>query len=170
MNKGYIQLYTGNGKGKTTAALGLASRAAGAGLKVLFAQFLKKGPYSELSSLERLDISVKQFGSGEFVMDVPQQRDHALAVTGLEEVAEVLAGGEYDVVVLDEINNVLDKGLIQLEDLIAALKGRAEHTEVILTGRNAPEKLIALADLATEMREVKHYFTRGVTARDGIEQ
>lgn len=170
MQRGYIHVYTGNGKGKTTAAIGLAVRASGAGLKVLFAQFMKKGHFSEVTALDRLNIPVRQFGTGSFVSDTPSTEDKRLAAVGLEEAAEYLAGGAYDVVILDEINCALSYGLITVSDLVSALEGRAAHTEVILTGRNAPRELLDHADLVTEMTEHKHYYDNGTDARVGIEK
>lgn len=169
---GYIHVYTGDGKGKTTAALGLALRAYGAGLKVLFAQFLKKGDYSELKALERLSdgVSVRQYGTGAFVGGSPTLDDFEAARKGMEETARFLKMGEYDLVVLDEANVALFYDLIRADELIAALRSRDRGVEVVITGRNAPHALMEFADLVTDMREVKHYYGKGVKAREGIEK
>ena len=170
--KGYIHVYTGNGKGKTTAALGLAIRAAGAGLKVFFCQFLKSGNYSEHEALKRFSdlIEVRQYGRGCFIRGEPQKEDIEAATKGLLEVKDVISSGKYDVVILDEANIAIYYGLIKLDQLIEILKSRPSHVEVVITGRNADPKLIEEADLVTEMREIKHYYKKGVLARTGIER
>jgi len=147
--RGYVQVYTGNGKGKTTAAFGLALRAAGAGLKVYIGQFLKKGEYSELNSINRFKdlIKVEQFGG-----------------------KEIIFSREYDVVILDEINVALYYRLLSEEDLINLIKNKPSDVELVLTGRYASSQIIKIADLVTEMRKIKHYFSKGVTARKGIEK
>jgi cob(I)alamin adenosyltransferase len=169
--KGYIQLYTGNGKGKTTAALGLALRAAGAGLKVFIGQFVKGMPYAELDALKRFapQITVRQFGRDCFIVHEPQSEDISLARAGLEEVAGIIAGREFDVVVLDEVCIALHYKLFGEQELIDILHSKPDSTELILTGRYAPQSLIELADLVTEMKEVKHYYNNGIEARKGIE-
>nr|WP_320012495.1 cob(I)yrinic acid a,c-diamide adenosyltransferase [uncultured Desulfobulbus sp.] len=168
---GYIQVYTGNGKGKTTAALGVSLRAAAAGLKVFIGQFVKGMHYSELDLLPSLpNITLKQYGRGCFIYSQPTQEDYAAAQDGLAEMAQILHSGSYDLVVLDEINIALYFKLFPVEDLIEALKARAPKVEVILTGRYAPQEIIDMADLVTEMREVKHYYEQGVEARTGIEK
>jgi len=170
--KGYVHVYTGEGKGKTTATLGLIIRAAGAGMKVFLAQFLKKGDYSELNALQRFDdlITVEQYGVGRFIKGKPLPEDIEGARRGLEKVKAVLASGKYDMVVLDEANVALHFKLFSLEDLLALIDSRPEATELVITGRNAAPELIARADLVTEMREIKHYYDAGVTARVGIEK
>jgi cob(I)alamin adenosyltransferase len=168
--RGYIHVYTGNGKGKTTAALGLSLRAAAAGKKVYIAQFVKGMHYSELDLLPSIaNITLKQYGRGCFIYTDPTEEDIA-ARAGLSEMARILNSGEYDLVVLDEVNIALYYGLFSFEDLKAALLQRAEQVEVVLTGRYAPQELIDMADLVTEMREIKHYYTMGVEARTGIEK
>ena len=169
--KGYIHVYTGNGKGKTTAALGLALRATGAGKKVFFAQFVKGKAYAELKALREYipGIEVRQYGRDCFIHKVPGQEDIDAAVNGLKEVAGILAAGRYGVVVLDEACIALYYNLFTVDDLLSVLRNRHPGTEVILTGRNAPKKLLEEADLVTEMQEIKHYWTRGVEARPGIE-
>lgn len=167
---GYIQLYTGNGKGKTTAALGLALRAAGAGKKVLIAQFVKGMHYSELDALKRFPkIEIRQYGLGCFIVNQPTEDDIKAAVRGLEEVTEIITGNHADLVILDEVCIALYYNLFPLERVVSLIQGKPKEMEVILTGRYAPDVLIELADLVTEMKEVKHYYTRGIEARKGIE-
>lgn len=169
--KGYIQVYTGNSKGKTTAALGLALRAMGAGHRVFIAQFIKKGKTSEHKALERFKdlIEIKQFGTG-FIRTEDQLPIAAnAALKGLKVVTEVLKSGKYDMVILDEINVAIFKKLISLEDVFKLIEIKPEHVELVLTGRYADDRLIEKADLVTEMKEIKHYFSSGVKARKGIE-
>jgi cob(I)alamin adenosyltransferase len=169
--KGYIQVYTGNGKGKTTAALGLSLRTAGSGKKVYIAQFIKGMHYSELGILSRIEnITVRQYGRGCFIYSEPTQEDREAALTGLTEIKEILRSGKYDVVVLDEANVALYYGLFGFDELKEALMNRAAHVEVVITGRYAPRELLDMADLITEMKEIKHYYASGVEARVGIEK
>jgi cob(I)alamin adenosyltransferase len=172
MQKGYLQVYTGDGKGKTTAALGLAVRAAGAGFKVYIAQFLKKGDYSELKALERFSelITVEQFGLGRFVKGQPGADDIAAARRGLQSVRQVLSCGNHQMVILDEANVAAACGLLSVEDLLAVIEQKPDHVELILTGRGAAQQIIAKADLVSEVKAVKHYFNNGVMARVGIEK
>ncbi|NYT05271.1 MAG: cob(I)yrinic acid a,c-diamide adenosyltransferase, partial [Methanomicrobiales archaeon] len=157
--KGRIQIYTGNGKGKTTAALGLSLRSVCAGGRVFFGQFLKGSPCSELSAPGFLPgFTIEQFGRGSFLSGEPCTEDVASARNGLERCRAILEEGAHDLVVLDEVNVALHYGLFGVEEVTAMLQGRADHVEVVLTGRYAPESLIAVADLVTEMREIKHYF------------
>lgn len=169
--KGYIQIYTGNGKGKTTAAIGLAVRAVGAGKKVFFAQFVKGQIYSEIKAINEFlpSIKVKQYGLDCFIYNDPTPADIAAAREGFEEVAKIIASGEYDVVILDEANIALHYRLFSVDELLTLLKSKPKQTEIIITGRYAPDELIELADLVTEMKEIKHYYTQGVEARIGIE-
>ncbi|MGA1819996.1 MAG: cob(I)yrinic acid a,c-diamide adenosyltransferase [Thermoplasmatota archaeon] len=169
--KGYVQVYTGDGKGKTTASLGLGLRAAGAGLKVRMVQFMKGRRYSELDALENIDnFTISQHGRDEFVSrEDPEQIDIDLAREGFETACGVVLSGEYDLVILDEINVAVDFGLLSLEEVIELVRSKPEHVELVLTGRYASKELIELADLATEMREVKHFYQKGVEARKGIE-
>ncbi len=170
MNKGYIQVYTGNGKGKTTAALGISLRAVCAGKKVFFGQFMKGQPYSELAAAALLPgLSMEQFGGLCFVGSKPTAEDQAEAKLGLIKMREILVSKEYDVVVFDELNTAMFFNLVSIEDVLAVLDLKPMGTEVIITGRYAPEEIIARADLVTEMREIKHYYTQGVPARKGIE-
>lgn len=166
-----FQVYTGNGKGKTTAAFGLALRAAGAGKKVFFAQFVKGKTYSEIKAVEQWlpSITVKQFGRGCFIVKQPQQADIDAARNGLNEVKNILKSGEYQLVVLDEANIAIFYKLFTTSELIEAIENRHTDTEVIVTGRYAPQELIDAADLVTEMKEIKHYYNNGIEAREGIE-
>ena len=169
--KGYIQIYTGNGKGKTTAAIGLSVRAVGAGKKVFFAQFVKGRIYSEVKAIQNLlpSITVKQYGLEYFINKNPTQADIDMARKGFDEVSEIIASGQYNVVVLDEANIAIYYHLFTIEELIDVLKKKPDETEIIITGRYASLELIAVADLVTEMQEVKHYYLQGVEARVGIE-
>ncbi len=165
-----IQIYTGKGKGKTTAALGLALRAAGAGKKVYICQFLKGKYCCEHISLKALrNIKFKQFGSGSLIKDSPAKKDFALAKCGLEAAKKVIRDKKCDVLILDEINAALNLGLIKTKDIVELIKKTPRETELILTGRSAPAQLLKLADLVSEIREIKHYYKKGVKARKGIE-
>ena len=170
-SKGYIHVYTGNGKGKTTAALGLAIRAVGAGKKVYFAQFVKGKPYSENEAVKKYipDITIKQFGMGCFIVEKPTDADIQAAQNGLAEVAVILKSEKYNVVVLDEATIALYYRLFSIREFLDVLKNKNPETEVVVTGRYAPRSLTHLADLVTEMQEVKHYYSNGVEARKGIE-
>lgn len=167
----YFQIYTGNGKGKTTAAFGLALRAVGAGKKVFFAQFVKGKTYSEIKAVEQWlpSITVKQFGRGCFIVKQPQQADIDAARNGLNEVRNILQSGEYQLVVLDEANIAIFYKLFTVGELFEAIENRHTDTEVVVTGRYAPQELIDAADLVTEMKEIKHYYNNGIEAREGIE-
>lgn len=165
-----IQVYTGNGKGKTTAAIGLAIRATGAGMNVYIGQFIKKKHCSEISALSKIKkIKIEQFGRGCFIKKNINQKDRQAAKEGIQKVITVIKNKRYPVIILDEINVALNLGLIELEDLIGIIKGCPSTIELILTGRNAHPRIIQLSDLASEIKEVKHYFKRGTKARKGIE-
>lgn len=167
---GYAHIYTGNGKGKTTAALGLALRAAGAGLKVYIGQFLKNNCYSELILLKKIkNIKVEQFGSRCFIKNKPRKNDIELAKSGLNKIKKVILDNTYNVVILDEINVALHLGLLELKDVVSLIKGLPKKTEVVLTGRYAHPEIIKIADLVSEIKQVKHYFKKGIKARRGIE-
>jgi cob(I)alamin adenosyltransferase len=170
--KGYIQVYTGNGKGKTTAALGFSIRAAGAGLKVFILQFLKKGNYSEIKALECFSdlITVEQYGLGRFVRGKPSSDDIEAGRKGLEKLKSVIAAGEHDVVVIEEGNVAVMFGLFSVQDLLSVIENRPENMEIIITGRGAAPEIIEKADLVTEMKEIKHYYQKGIKARVGIEK
>ena len=173
MEKGFIQVYTGNGKGKTTAALGLALRAVGHGLKVLIIQFMKGNiNYGELESSKKLSpsLTIKQMGRETFVSKTnPDPIDIRLAQDGFALAKKMIADKEYDIVILDEINVAIDYGLILLSDLLQVIDSKPETVELILTGRNAKPEILEKADLVTEMVELKHYYKNGVSAREGIE-
>lgn len=170
--KGYIHIYTGNGKGKTTAALGLAIRAAGAGLKVFMAQFIKGQQYSELNSLSRLSdqITVEQYGLPQFLNGKPAVSDIEAAHAGLERVKSSMLSGRFDVIIVDEGNVAVTYGLISKQDLLDLIAMKPEALELVITGRDALPEIIDKADLVTEMKAVKHYFNTGVNARVGIEK
>ncbi len=169
--KGYVQVYTGDGKGKTTAALGLALRSAGAGLKVYIAQFVKGEEYSEHKALARLSdsITIKQFGRG-FVGKLPDERDVKAAQEGLKEAGEIMCSGRYNVIILDEANIAVRLNLFSAEELLDFIRARPKDVELIITGRMADPRIIEQADLVTEMGEIKHYYQEGVQARYGIEK
>ena len=178
MNKGLVQVYTGSGKGKTTAALGLALRAVGQGLRVCIVQFMKPTDFEtgEKIAAQRLEpaLQIKQFGNSSvwgkgrpkegITSDMKQAARNALdfAINNADQ-------GHYDIMVLDEINVALNQDLLKLDDVLAFVKGKPENIELILTGREAPQQLIEAADLVTEMREIKHPYQSGIKARKGIE-
>lgn len=170
MAKGYVHIYTGNGKGKTTAALGLAIRAVCAGKKVFFGQFIKGMDYSELACTGFVpNLEMEQFGRDCFIYHAPTEEDIRCAKEGLKEFEEILSRDDYDIVVMDELNIALHYKLFSVEEVIHIIKNRKEHIELIITGRYTPDELIEMADVVTEMKEVKHYYTSGVEARKGIE-
>jgi cob(I)alamin adenosyltransferase len=171
MNHGYVQVYTGNGKGKTTAAIGLAVRAAGAGMKVYFCQFLKGQNSSELNSLQQLKdhIEIRHFGNESFVTGIPSESDLNVAMDGFEEGVNAVMSGAYDLVVLDEINYAIYLNLIKLQSVVQLIRNKPDKVEIVLTGRNAAKEIIECADLVSEIKEIKHYFNKGVVARIGIE-
>lgn len=168
-----MQVYTGNGKGKTTAALGQAIRALGHGQRVFMLQFMKGSKnYGELKIASRLapDFIIEQSGRDEFVDKLnPAPVDIELARQGLARAKEILASGEFDMVILDEINVAVDFGLLPVEEVTAMLKSRPRHIDVVLTGRYAHPDILALADLVSDVQEVRHHYHRGVEAREGIE-
>lgn len=172
--KGYIQIYTGNGKGKTTAAIGLAVRAAGHGYRTYIGQFLKGQKYGELAGLAELSrlIEIKQFGRNAFVHvnKNPDPRDIAKAEEGLEHCRNALLSGNFRLVILDEINIAVHFNLFSEKKVLELMDEKPAGVELVLTGRKAPESFIERADLVTEMREVKHYYTRNIAARNGIER
>jgi len=172
LTKGYIQIYTGEGKGKTTAALGLALRAVGAGLKVYIGQFMKTGAYSEVEGLRLLgdQVRIEQFGGDKFIVGEPTKEDRERAAAGFARVKEIVLRGGFDVVILEEVNIALKIGLLPLDGVLGLLDRKPEEVEIVCTGRGAPEELIEAADLVTEMRNIKHYMDRGVYARGGIEK
>ena len=172
MAKGYVHILTGNGKGKTTAALGLSIRAAGAGMKVYFAQFIKKGDYIEIRALRRYadQITVRQFGLGRFTDHNPTPEDIQSAHNGLEQIIQVMATGQYYLMILDEANVAVKFGLLQVHDLLNLITHKPYELELVITGRYASPRVIDMADIVTEMKPIKHYFLKGVEARVGIEK
>jgi cob(I)alamin adenosyltransferase len=171
LKKGFVHVYTGNGKGKTTAALGLAIRAAGAGLRVIIVQFLKGEECSEFRSLRKMgkSITLKQFGSGCFVTKKPSSRDIAIAAKGLKISQKAVLCGKYDLVILDEVCCAISLNMIEIQSIMMLLKQRPYYVEIVLTGRDAPKEILEMADLVTEMKKVRHYYDFGVRARMGIE-
>jgi cob(I)alamin adenosyltransferase len=184
LRRGLVQVYTGGGKGKTTAALGLALRALGHGMRACMVQFMKGGgKIGERRTAERLapELVIHSFGGERrrgpaeasetipwWQLPPPPEEKEA-AAKGLEFARGAIAGGEYDVVILDEVNTAIALGVLPLDDVLALVRGKPEGVELILTGRNARPEVVELADLVTEMREVKHPFRQGVKARKGIE-
>ncbi|WDP90648.1 MAG: cob(I)yrinic acid a,c-diamide adenosyltransferase [Desulfobacter sp.] len=169
--KGYIQVYTGNGKGKTTASIGLAVRAAGAGLKVFIVQFMKQGDYSEIKALSALEnINVEQYGAGKFVKGKPSEEEKQHCALGYRRLCSLLETGDYDLVIAEEANVAGMCGLLTEKEILHLMDIKPDHVELVLTGRGAMDTVIQRADLVTEMKEIKHYFKQGVKARTGIEK
>lgn len=173
-SRGYIQIYTGNGKGKTTAALGLALRAAGHGYRTYIGQFLKGQKYGELAAVKKLKthITIKQFGRQGFIhVDKdPDEIDITMAKKGLEECRQAMLSGDYKIIILDEINVCLYFHVLEEKDILELLRQKPKEVELVLTGRYAPDSLIAAADLVTNMEDIKHYYKKKVLARKGIEK
>ena len=171
--QGYFQVYTGDGKGKTTAALGLAIRAAGAGRQVYLGQFMKGKKYSEHRILDQLasNITYQLYGTPQLIhlKDNPDPENLKCAKIGYDLAKQAIKSKKYDVVILDEINITVHFKLLTISDLIELVKLRLPHQELVFTGRRAPEQIIELADLVTEMKEIKHYYQQGILARKGIE-
>jgi cob(I)alamin adenosyltransferase len=170
--KGLVFVYTGNGKGKTTAALGLALRAIGHGRKVLMIQFMKGRDYGETLAVERFlpDLTLYKCGQDSFVMKGNlSPLDIELALKGLQLAREAMLAEKYDLIILDEINVAVNFNLVPLEDILDLIRNKPEKIDLGLTGRYAPPEVIALADLVTEMKEIKHPFSQGISAREGFE-
>jgi cob(I)alamin adenosyltransferase len=172
MNKGYVHVLTGNGKGKTTAAIGLAIRAAGAGMKIFLGQFVKKGEFSEIKTLRRLAdvITVEQFGREQLVDAKPALEDIEAARRGLERVKQVIASGQYDMVILDEANVAVEFGLFPMLELLGIIINKPQNLELVITGRYAAARIMEMADMVTELHAKKHYYDSGTPARVGIEK
>nr|WP_321401470.1 cob(I)yrinic acid a,c-diamide adenosyltransferase [uncultured Desulfobacter sp.] len=169
--KGYVQVYTGNGKGKTTASIGLAVRAAGAGLKVFIVQFMKQGMYSEIKALNAIDnIFVEQYGAGQFVKGKPSDAEIAKCRQGYDRLCQIIEDGNHDLVIAEEANIACFCGLLSEQDLLHLIDIKPDHIELVMTGRGAPAVVVDRADLVTEMTEIKHYYQQGVAARVGIEK
>ncbi len=171
MERGYIHIYTGNGKGKTTAVMGLSLRAVGAGKRVFIGQFVKSMVYHDVKAIREFlpNIEVVLYGNSCMLSREPNEKDIACAKNGLAEVKKKLLAKEYDVVVLDEIMIALFYKLLDLEEVLELLDLKPDETELVLTGRYAPKELIERADLVTDMQEVKHYYQQGVLSRKGID-
>lgn len=172
LKQGYVQIYTGNGKGKTTAALGLALRASGSGMRTYIGQFMKGQHYGELDAVRDCPaITIEQYGDVCCIRREEVTPEHvAQARHGLARAREAMLSGKYDIVVLDEINVSIWFGLLAVDEVLALLDERPTTVELVLTGRYAPDELVERADLVTEMREIKHYYARGIPARVGIER
>ena len=171
LEKGLIHVYTGPGKGKTTAALGLGLRAAGANLNVYMVQFMKGRRYSELAAVEHFkNFTIVQYGRDEFVSkEHPEQVDIDLAQQGFAHAKEIIKAGNHDVVILDEINVAVDYNLIPVDDVLKLIEEKPEKLELVLTGRAAHPEIVKVADLVTEMLEIKHPYQQGVIGRKGID-
>lgn len=172
LEKGLVQVYTGNGKGKTSAAFGLALRAVGRGLSVYMIQFIKGGfDYGELYVVDKLpNFTLKAFGRGKFITEMPPgKEDVKLARDAFRLAKKTVEEGKHDVVILDEINVVLELGMISKKEVLQLIKSKPEHVELVLTGRYAPKEIVEAADLVTEMKQIKHPFDTGYPARKGIE-
>jgi len=171
MIKGLIQVYTGDGKGKTTAALGLALRAAGRNMKVLIVQFMKKWDYGELHSVKLIpNITLETFGTKEFIYKGKAKKiDYEEAEKAFSFGIKGMQSGNYDIVIFDELNMALYYELLDLKEVVKKMKEKPQNVEIVITGRRAPEEIIEIADLVTEMKEIKHPYQKGVEARRGIE-
>ena len=173
LREGMLQVYTGNGKGKTTAALGQALRAIGHGFKVYIIQFMKGyGEYGELKAAKRLypNLIIEQFGRVKHVnKEKPEKVDYELAEKALLKAKEIVESGDWDMVVLDEVNIALNFGLISLDKVLEVIKAKPKHVELVFTGRYAPKEIIDLAELVSEVVEIKHPYHKGVKPRIGIE-
>jgi len=171
--KRYIQIYTGNGKGKTTAAVGQAIRAAGHGLKTFIVMFMKNHPYGEIKTLKNLSdwITVEQYGDDDFVFrkEPPSDEDKDTARKALSRAREAMLSGDYDIVILDEICVAVYFGLLGTDDVMPFLEEKPDNVELILTGRYCPDEWIDRVDLVTRMDEIKHYYQKGILAREGFE-
>lgn len=173
MRQGIIEVYTGAGKGKTTAAIGLATRAWGRGLKVKVFQFLKApGGSGEHWAFLGFNppLHIYPLGIGEFILNrPPSPKEVALVAEGWKQAEESILSDTLDIVVIDELSHVINQGLLSLEKVMAVLKGKPARLELVLTGRDMPDQIIELADLVTEMKMVKHPYQNGISAREGIE-
>ena len=169
--QGYVQIYTGDGKGKTTAALGLIVRALGQGLRPAMLQFMKSDPrWGEIVTLKKLGVPVEQCGLDHWVLKgEASEEDLAAAATGFAKARTLVDSGDFDLVVLDELITAVFFELVAVDDVLALMAAKPAAVELVMTGRRAPDELVAAADLATEMRPLKHYYDAGVNARPGIE-
>ncbi|MGE5633492.1 MAG: cob(I)yrinic acid a,c-diamide adenosyltransferase [Caulobacteraceae bacterium] len=175
LEKGLIQVYTGDGKGKTTAALGQGLRSCGRGLTVYMVQFLKGGDTGELHSIEKLKplFNIFRFEKERgffWTLNEEEKRELKEDIDkGFEFIKKVMKNRECDILIIDELLGVLGNKLLRVEDVVEVLKSKPDNMEVIITGRNAPKEIVDMADLVTEMKEIKHYFNEGMYAREGIE-
>ncbi len=172
-DKGYVHVYTGDGKGKTTAALGVAYRAAGWGLKTFIGQFMKGVDYGEyLYALDQDDkITIRRYGEDSMIHpDEVRDEDCKRADNGLNDIKSVIESGQYDIVILDEINVACAYGLIPVSEIVQLIESKPAGVELILTGRDAPDEFLQRADLISEMREVRHYYQKGILSRKGIDR
>jgi len=173
LEKGYIQIYTGNGKGKTTAALGQALRAAGSGLKTFIVQFMKNSPYGEIKILEQIPnwVTFEHYGNDSFVFSnkAAGEKDIYMAQHAFHRGRKAMSSNKYDIVIMDEVCVAIFFELLKTQDVLSLLAEKPAPVELILTGRYCPPELIERADLVTEMQEIKHYYQNGVIARKGIE-
>ncbi|MBI9011121.1 MAG: cob(I)yrinic acid a,c-diamide adenosyltransferase [Clostridiales bacterium] len=168
---GYVHVYTGDGKGKTTAAFGLAVRSLYAGKNVYIGQFIKSMKYHEVGLENDFEnITIEQYGDDCFIEKDPAEKDIQMAKDGLDKINKIIKSSIYDVVILDEITIALYYKLFSVIELLDILKERPDELEIIITGRYAPDELIEYADLVTEMKEIKHYYKQGVLSRDGIDR
>lgn len=164
--KGYVQVYTGDGRSKTTAAIGLSIRAAGAGLKVYIARFIMMGDNSEIRALKKFSdfITVEQIGLGRFIKGKPSEEDIEAARTGIEKVKSLMRSSDYNIIILEEANEAAKCGLISVREILDLISSKPEKVELVITGRGADPEVIEKADLVTEMKEIKHYYKKGVPA------
>jgi len=172
LEKGYVHVYTGTGKGKTTAMLGLMLRAVGAGLRVYIGQFVKSMAYSEVRAIEDFlpGVTIERYGLGCFLERKPTSEDAKAAEQGLDKITQAILSGEYDIVMMDEVNVAITLGLLDREKVLEVIGQKPENIELILTGRSATPEIIHLADLVSEINEVKHYHNTGVLSREGIDR
>ena len=175
--RGYIHVYTGNGKGKTSSCIGLTIRSLGAGYKVFFSQFMKNGEYSEIKALRLIgekvfsgQLELHQYGLKGKLFQKPDEKDRIAAEEGLQKVTEASISGSYDLVVLDEVNIALQQGLLKENDILDLMQNKHINTELVLSGRYASDKIIEKADLVSKIDSLKHYAQTGVRARLGIEK
>ncbi len=170
--EGLVQVYTGDGKGKSTACFGLALRALGRGLRVKIVQFLKGDTrYGEIIAIKKLaNVDVVQFGSPEFVNPLhPREEDRQMARDAYENARQALISGGFDLVIMDEVNVAAKLGLISVDDVLALIKDKPKNVELVLSGRDADPRVIEAADLVTQMTLIKHPYQKGISARFGIE-
>ncbi len=170
IDRGYVQVYTGDGKGKTTAAVGLSIRALGAGFKVAFLQFFKDGTSSEVKILKTFEnLYYQHFGVKGFVLEVTSELKEIIQ-KGWEEAKRLVFSKEYNIIVLDEFTFALRWGLVEEKEVLQVLRNKPEEVEIVITGRDAPKSLIEFAHLVTEMKKIKHYYDQGIRDRIGIER